>query len=261
MEGKYKIIDSHAHYDDEAFNEDREAVFDEIRKNGVIGVLNCAASYDSLKSTDKLTREHDFIFGALGIHPENANDMKENTLEEIKEYISKNDKIVAIGEIGLDYYWEKNPQKEIQKEVFRRQMNLARELDLPVIIHDREAHQDTLEIMKEFPEVTGVVHCFSGSVEFAKECIRLGYYIGFTGVVTFKNAKKVVSVVKEIPIDKILVETDCPYMAPEPNRGKRNKSDYIEYIITRIAEIKEIDPYEANLKFNENFYRLIKKEK
>lgn len=261
MEGKYKIIDSHAHYDDEAFNEDREAVFDEIRKNGVIGVLNCAASYDSLKSTDKLTREYDFIFGALGIHPENANDMKENTLEEIKEYISKNDKIVAIGEIGLDYYWEENPPKEIQKEVFRRQMNLARELDLPVIIHDREAHQDTLEIMKEFPEVTGVVHCFSGSVEFAKECIRLGYYIGFTGVVTFKNAKKVVSVVKEIPIDKILVETDCPYMAPEPNRGKRNKSDYIEYIITRIAEIKEIDPYEANLKFNENFYRLIKKEK
>ncbi|WP_459479807.1 TatD family hydrolase [Clostridium saccharoperbutylacetonicum] len=261
MEGKYKIIDSHAHYDDEAFNKDREAVFDEIRKNGVIGVLNCAASYDSLKSTDKLTREHDFIFGALGIHPENANDMKENTLEEIKEYISKNDKIVAIGEIGLDYYWEENPPKEIQKEVFRRQMNLARELDLPVIIHDREAHQDTLEIMKEFPEVTGVVHCFSGSVEFAKECIRLGYYIGFTGVVTFKNAKKVVSVVKEIPIDKILVETDCPYMAPEPNRGKRNKSDYIEYIITRIAEIKEIDPYEANLKFNENFYRLIKKEK
>lgn len=261
MEGKYKIIDSHAHYDDEAFNEDREAVFDEIRKNGVIGVLNCAASYDSLKSTDKLTREYDFIFGALGIHPENANDMKENTLEEIKEYISKNDKIVAIGEIGLDYYWEENPPKEIQKEVFRRQMNLAREFHLPVIIHDREAHQDTLEIMKEFPEVTGVVHCFSGSVEFAKECIRLGYYIGFTGVVTFKNAKKVVSVVKEIPIDKILVETDCPYMAPEPNRGKRNKSDYIEYIITRIAEIKEIDPYEANLKFNENFYRLIKKEK
>ncbi|AGF53902.1 TatD family hydrolase [Clostridium saccharoperbutylacetonicum] len=261
MEGKYKIIDSHAHYDDEAFNEDREVVFDEIRKNGVIGVLNCAASYDSLKSTDKLTREYDFIFGALGIHPENANDMKENTLEEIKEYISKNDKIVAIGEIGLDYYWEENPSKEIQKEVFRRQMNLARELDLPVIIHDREAHQDTLEIMKEFPEVTGVVHCFSGSVEFAKECIKLGYYIGFTGVVTFKNAKKVVSVVKEIPIDKILVETDCPYMAPEPNRGKRNKSDYIEYIITRIAEIKEIDPYEANLKFNENFYRLIKKEK
>ena len=177
------------------------------------------------------------------------------------QHFQKNDKIVAIGEIGLDYYWDQNPPKEIQKEVFRKQMNLAKELDLPVIIHDREAHQDTLEIIKEFPEVRGVIHCFSGSVEFAKECIKLGYYIGFTGVVTFKNAKKIVEVAKELPLDKMLVETDCPYMAPEPNRGKRNKSDYIEYIIKKIAQIKEIDPYEANLSFNENFYRLIKKEK
>lgn len=140
-------------------------------------------------------------------------------------------------------------------------MNLAKELNYPVVIHDRDAHQDTLEIIKEFPEVTGVVHCFSGSVEFARECVKLGYYIGITGVVTFKNAKKVVEVVREIPLEKILVETDCPYMAPEPNRGKRNKSDYIEYIITKIAEIKNIDPYEANLRFNENFFRLIRKEK
>ena len=170
-------------------------------------------------------------------------------------------KIVAIGEIGLDYYWEENPPKDIQKEVFRKQMKLAKELNLPVVIHDRDAHQDTLEIIKEFPEVTGVVHCFSGSVEFAKQCIALGYYIGFTGVVTFKNAKKVVNVAKEIPLDRMLVETDCPYMAPEPNRGKRNKSDYIKYIIKKIAEIKEIDQYKANLAFNDNFYRLIKKEK
>ena len=140
-------------------------------------------------------------------------------------------------------------------------MNLAKELDMPVVIHDRDAHMDTLEIMKEFPEVTGVVHCFSGSKEFAIECVKLGYYIGFTGVVTFKNAKKIVEVAKEIPLDRILVETDCPYMAPEPNRGKRNKSDYIEYIIKKIADIREIDPYEANMKFNENFYHLIKKEK
>ncbi|MDO5518668.1 MAG: TatD family hydrolase [Clostridium sp.] len=261
MDKKFKIIDSHAHYDDESFNEDRKEVLSQIRENGVIQVLNCAASYDSLKSVDNLTKEYDFILGALGIHPENADEMKEDTLEEIKEYIKNNDKIVAIGEIGLDYYWEENPSKEVQKEVFRKQMNLARELDLPVVIHDRDAHQDTLEIIKEFPEVTGVVHCFSGSVEFAKECIRLGYYIGFTGVVTFKNAKKVVQVAKEIPLDRMLVETDCPYMAPEPNRGKRNKSDYIEYIINKIADIRQIDPYEANLKFNENFYNLIKKEK
>ena len=261
MDKKFKIIDSHAHYDDDAFNDDRENVLNEIRENGVIAVLNCAASYDSLKTTNDLTKHYDFIVGALGIHPENANEMKEDTIDEIKNYIKKNDKIVAIGEIGLDYYWEGNPPKEIQKEVFRKQMNLAKELNLPVVIHDREAHQDTLEIIKEFPEVNGVVHCFSGSVEFAKECIKLGYYIGFTGVVTFKNAKKIVQVAKEIPLDRILVETDCPYMSPEPNRGKRNKSDYIEYIIRKIAEIKEIDQYEANLSFNQNFYRLIKKEK
>ncbi|NOW06928.1 TatD DNase family protein [Clostridium beijerinckii] len=261
MNQKFKIIDSHAHYDDEAFNEDREYLLNEINENGVIGILNCASSYDSLKTTDQLTKDHDFIFGALGIHPENANEMKIDTLDEIKAYIKNNDKIVAIGEIGLDYYWDENPPKDIQKDVFRRHMNLAKELNYPVVIHDRDAHQDTLEIIKEFPEVTGVVHCFSGSVEFAKECIKLGYYIGITGVVTFKNAKKVVEVVREIPLEKILVETDCPYMAPEPNRGKRNKSDYIEYIITKIAEIKNIDPYEANLRFNENFFRLIRKEK
>lgn len=261
MDKKFKIIDSHAHYDDESFDADREEVLKQITDNGVIGILNCAASYDSLKTTDELTKKHDYIYGALGIHPENANEMKEDTLEEIKKYISENSKIVAIGEIGLDYYWEENPPREVQMEIFRKQMNLARELDLPVVIHDRDAHQDTLEIIKEFPEVTGVVHCFSGSVEFAKECIKLGYYIGFTGVVTFKNAKKVVEVAKEIPLDRMLVETDCPYMAPEPNRGKRNKSDYIEYIIKKIAEIREIDPYEANLQFNKNFYRLIKLEK
>lgn len=261
MKEKFKIIDSHAHYDSEEFNEDRESVFNQIRENGVIGVLNCAASYDSLKTTDKLTRDYDFIFGALGIHPENADEMKYHTIDEIKNYIKNNDKIVAIGEIGLDYYWDENPPKDIQKDVFRKQMNLAKELNLPVIIHDRDAHKDTLEILKEFPEVIGVVHCFSGSVEFAKECIKLGYYIGFTGVVTFKNAKKILEVAKEIPLDKILVETDCPYMAPVPNRGKRNKSDYIEYIITKIADIRGIDPYQANLNFNENFFRLIKKAK
>ena len=261
MNNKFKIIDSHAHYDDESFDEDREEVLNQITKNGVIGILNCASSYNSLKATDELSKKYDYIYGALGIHPENAFEMKEDTLEEIKRYISKNPKIVAIGEIGLDYYWNENPPKEVQKDIFRKQMNLAKELDLPVVIHDREAHQDTLEIIKEFPEVNGVVHCFSGSVEFAKECLKLGYYIGFTGVVTFKNAKKVVEVAKEMPLDRILVETDCPYMSPEPNRGKRNKSDYIEYIINKIAEIKEIDPYEANMQFNNNFLRLIKMEK
>ncbi|APF22749.1 TatD family hydrolase [Clostridium butyricum] len=261
MSNKFKIIDSHSHYDDESFNDDREEVLNQITSNGVIGILNCASSYESLKATDELTKKYDYIYGALGIHPENANEMNDNVLKEIKSYIKENSKIIAIGEIGLDYYWDENPSKEIQKEVFRKQLNLAKELGLPVVIHDRDAHQDTLEAMKEFPEVTGVVHCFSGSVEFARECVKLGYYIGFTGVVTFKNAKKVVEVVRDIPLDRILVETDCPYMAPEPNRGKRNKSDYIEHIINKIAQIKEIDPYEANMKFNENFLRLMKLEK
>ena len=261
MNNKFKIIDSHAHYDDESFDEDREEVFKQITENGVIGILNCASSYNSLKATDELSRKYDYIYGALGIHPENAYEMKEDTLEEIRKYINENPKIVAIGEIGLDYYWDENPPKDVQKDVFRKHMNLAKELGLPVVIHDREAHQDTLEIIKEFPEVKGVVHCFSGSVEFAKECLKLGYYIGFTGVVTFKNAKKVLEVAKEIPLDRILVETDCPFMSPEPNRGNRNKSDYIEHIINKIAEIKEIDPYEANMQFNNNFFRLINMEK
>ena len=173
-------------------------------------------------------------------------------LEEFEEIIKKNKKIKAIGEIGLDYYWDENPDKEIQKDVFRKHMKLADKLNFPVIIHDREAHEDTLNIIKEFPNVRGVVHCFSGSVEFAKECLELGYYIGITGVVTFKNAKKVKQVVEEVAVERLLVETDCPYMAPEPNRGKRNKSTYIKYIIEKISEIKEIDPKIFNLKVNEN---------
>ncbi len=147
-------------------------------------------------------------------------------------------KIVAIGEIGLDYYWEENPSREVQKRVFREQMAIAKEFNLPVIIHDRDAHGDTLEILKEFPDVVGVVHCFSGSVEFSKECLKLGYYIGVTGVVTFKNSKVIKEVVKELPLDRLLVETDCPYMAPTPNRGKRNQSNYIKFIIEEIANIK-----------------------
>lgn len=256
MSNKFKIIDSHAHYDDESFNEDREEVLKQITENGVIGIMNCACSYESLETTDKLTKEHDYIYGALGIHPENAYEMKEDTLDEIKEYIKKNDKIVAIGEIGLDYYWEENPPKEIQKEVFARQMKLADELNLPVIIHDRDAHQDTLDIMKQFANVRGVVHCFSGSVEFARECLKLGYYIGFTGVVTFKKSKKAVEVAKDIPIDRMLVETDAPYMSPEPNRGKRNQSNYIRFVISKIAEVREISEKELSEKLIDNTRRL-----
>ena len=257
----YKIFDTHAHYDDSQFDEDRKAVIEQIQENGVIGVLNCASSYESIKKTNDLTREYSMFLGALGIHPENADEFSEDVKEEIKEYIKDNNKIVAIGEIGLDYYWDENPSKEIQKQTFIEQMKLAEELDLPVVIHDREAHADTLEIIKMFPNVRGVVHCFSGSPEFAIECIKQGYYIGITGVVTFKNAKKVREVVKAVPVEKLLVETDCPYMAPEPNRGKRNKSDYISHIIEQIANIKEINAKDLNMRLNENFNNLIRKGK
>ena len=253
MEFKYEIFDTHSHYDDEAFDEDREAVFEQIKDAGVIGILNCACSKKSLKTTNELTLKHDFIYGALGIHPSDANDYDESVKNEIINLYNSNKKIIAIGEIGLDYYWDENPDKEIQKKVFREQMKLAEELGLPVVIHDRDAHKDTLEIMKDFPNVRGTVHCFSGSVEFAKECVKLGYYIGITGVVTFKNAT--------IPMERILLETDCPYMAPSPNRGKRNKSDYIAYIIEKIAEIKEISSKEVNLAVNYNFHSLIHNKK
>ena len=202
-----------------------------------------------------------FIYGALGIHPSDAYDYNEEVKDEIIEKVKANNKILAIGEIGLDYYWDENPDRETQKKVFREQMELAKELNLPVVIHDRDAHKDTLDIMKEYPSVKGIVHCFSGSVEFAKECVKLGYYIGITGVVTFKNAKKIIEVVDAIPLDRLLVETDCPYMAPIPNRGKRNKSDYIEYIIEQVAEIKKIDPISTNMELNDNFKRLISEGK
>ena len=260
MENKYIIFDTHAHYDDNSFDEDRQEVLSQIKENGVVGILNCASSYESIDKTYKLTMENNFIYGALGIHPENANEFNDDVEREIRELVGKNEKIIAKGEIGLDYYWEENPPKEVQKDVFRKQMKLAETLNLPVVIHDRDAHQDTLEIMKEFPKVNGIVHCFSGSTEFALECIKLGYYIGIGGVVTFKNAKKIVEVVKAIPLDKILVETDAPYMAPTPNRGKRNKSDYIAYIIEQIANIKDLEPKEVNITVNDNFKRLIGKD-
>lgn len=242
---KYKIFDTHAHYDSENFNEDRENLVKELKNNGVIGILNCGSDLYGLRKSVELSREFDIFYAAVGIHPENADEFNDEVVKEIKEYV-KEEKVKAIGEIGLDYYWEENPPKEVQKEVFRAQMKLADELNLPVIIHDRDAHGDTLEIMKEFPNVVGVVHCFSGSVEFAKECIKLGYYIGFTGVLTFKNAKKLVEVCKEIPEDRMLVETDCPFMTPVPFRGKRNQSDYIEFIIDKMSEIRGISGEEMN---------------
>ena len=232
------IFDSHAHYDDEAFNEDREEVIMGLNDKGVIGVLNCGASLEGARMSVELSNKYNFIYSAVGIHPEYADIVNDEVICELRE-LSYHERVRAIGEIGLDYHTEENPDREIQKAAFKLQMELAKELKLPVVIHDRDAHNDTLDILKEFPQVIGVIHCFSGSVEFARECLKLGYYIGFTGVITFKNAKKTVEVAREVPMNRILVETDCPYMAPVPLRGKRNESDYIKYIIEKISEVKE----------------------
>lgn len=251
------IFDSHAHYDDDSFHKDRENLIEEIKNNNVIGVLNCGASLEGAIKSVELSEKYDFFYAAVGIHPEHADEVNDSTIDKIKE-LAKSQKVKAIGEIGLDYYWDENPSKEVQKEAFIRQMELARELNLPVVIHDRDAHKDTLDIMKMFPEVIGVVHCFSGSVEFARECLSLGYYIGFTGVITFKNAKKILDVAKVVPDDKILVETDCPYMAPTPFRGERNRSDYIKYIIQKLAEIRDISEEEIGKQLILNVRKLLK---
>lgn len=232
-----KIFDAHAHYDDEQFDSDRDTIIKELEENGVIGVLNCGATFDGALASVEYAGKFDIFYAAVGIHPEHADTVDEAMMVKLRD-LSGRKKVLAIGEIGLDYYWEENPARDIQLNAFRLQMGLARELNLPVIIHDRDAHGDTLMVMKEFPEVTGEVHCFSGSAEFAKECLKLGYYIGITGVVTFKNARKIIKVVEETPLDRLILETDCPYMAPVPYRGKRNRSEYIKEIIEKTAEIK-----------------------
>ena len=251
------IFDSHAHYDDDAFNEDRDIVLKELKENNIIGVLNCGASLEGARASVKLSKENDFFYAAVGIHPEYADKLDGETLEEFKQ-LAKYKKVRAIGEIGLDYFHEENPSSEIQKKAFIAQMELAKELNLPVVIHDRDAHEDTLTVLKQFPEVIGVVHCFSGSVEFARECLKIGYYIGVTGVITFKNAKKIIEVVKEIPVDRILVETDCPYMAPVPYRGKRNRSEYISNIIETISNIRGISVEEVENYTIKNVRELLK---
>ena len=239
------IFDSHAHYDDARFDEDRHALLTTIHENGVKTIMTIGADMDTSHNALKLSGAYDFIYCAVGIHPQGAPDTPENYLDELKE-MAKNQKVKAIGEIGLDYYWD-TTHKEKQKRIFREQLTLAKELDLPVVIHSRDATEDTMEIIREY-RPRGVVHCYSGSLPVAQELISLGMYLGFTGVITFKNAKKAVEVVAGIPLDRLLVETDCPYMAPEPNRGRRCDSGMLEHIITKIAEIKGVTPQEiANI--------------
>ncbi len=233
------IFDSHAHYTDKAFNDDRENMLGSLRESGICGVINCGADIESSVFSVDLANKYDYIYAACGIHPEEADKIPENYIEILKN-LARNEKCVAIGEIGLDYYWRQD-NKEKQKELFENQILLSKELDLPIIVHDREAHGDTLEILKKH-KPKGVLHCFSGSPETAEEILKLGMYIGLGGALTFKNARKAVEVAEILPSDRLLLETDCPYMAPVPFRGKRNYSGYIPYIAEKVAEIKGIDP-------------------
>lgn len=232
------IFDSHAHYTDKAFNDDRENMLGSLRESGICGVINCGADIESSVFSVELANKYDYIYAACGIHPGEADKIPENYIEILKN-LARNEKCVAIGEIGLDYYWRQD-NKEKQKELFENQILLSKELDLPIIVHDREAHGDTLEILKKH-KPRGVLHCFSGSPETAEEILKLGMYIGLGGALTFKNARKAVEVAQMLPLDRLLLETDCPYMAPVPFRGKRNFSGYIPYIAEKVAEIKGID--------------------
>lgn len=238
------IFDTHAHYDDEAFDSDREQLLERMRNRGVEYIVNVAASMTSCKSTIGLTRRFPYVYGALGVHPDGVSELTEEDYKWLEKNIYK-PKIVAVGEIGLDYHW--NDNKEQQMNAFERQMDIARQAELPIIIHSRDAAQDTYEVMKanKADEIGGVVHCFSYTKEMAKQFMEMGFYLGIGGVITFSNAKKLREVVEYMPMDKMVIETDCPYLAPVPNRGKRNNSFNLPYVVSKIAEIKGISSDEV----------------
>ena len=252
------LFDTHAHLDDRAFDGDRAELLAALPEQGLELVMNPGCSLASSRNVDKLTREYGYIYGAVGSHPDVADEVNEAVLEEYRMLCKQNPKILAIGEIGLDYHYEDIP-RDIQKKAFRMQMELARELDLPVIVHERDAHEDGLAIVDEFPEVKGVFHCYSGSLELAKELVKRGWYIGFTGVLTFKNARKAVEVAANIPLDRIVLETDCPYMSPEPFRGKRNDPGKLCRMAEKLAQIRGLtveEIHRATLENGKRLYRM-----
>jgi len=239
------IFDTHAHYDDEAFDEDRDELLEKLPEAGIGRVVNIAASPASIEECLSLAHRYEHVYCALGIHPEHCAEMTEELLEEIRGKLS-DEKVLAVGEIGLDYYWPE-PNPEIQRYWFARQLQLAAEEDKPVVVHSREAAADTMRIMKEnhAEKVGGVVHCYSYSAELAREYVKMGFYIGVGGVVTFKNARKLVEVTRQIPLERLVLETDCPYLAPVPYRGKRNSSLYLPYVVAAIAQIKGVTEEEV----------------
>lgn len=237
----HQLFDSHAHLDDRRFRDDQEAVIAHAYENGVKRIINVGADIKSCYSTLELAEKYDFIFGSCGIHPHDAKTYKPSIEKQLLE-IAKDPNIVAIGEIGLDYHYDNSP-RDIQRKVFARQINIAGEIGLPVIIHDREAHKDCLDILNSElkPDQSGVFHSYSGSAEMVKTIIKMGFYVSFTGVVTFKNARKTVEAAAAVPIDRLLIETDCPYLSPEPKRGRRNIPDYVDFTARKLAEIHNMD--------------------
>ena len=255
------IFDTHAHYDDDAFNEDREQLLAALPGQGIARVVDVGASLASCRKVLELMEQYDYIYGAIGVHPSETAELTEESYSWLKEQCQK-EKCLAVGEIGLDYYWDKEPEIQAkQRYWFVRQLALAQQADLPVIIHSRDAAEDTMQIMEKAYEdgIKGVIHCYSYSPEMAQEYVKMGYFIGVGGVVTFKNAKKLVKTVEIIPLSSIVLETDCPYMAPEPHRGTRNDSRNIPYVIAKIAEIKGVSVEEVEQTTRENAFALFTK--
>lgn len=251
-----ELFDTHAHYDDEAFDEDREELLAQLPKQGIVRVVNIGASLASCRKTLDLMEKYPYVYGAIGVHPSETAELTEESFAWLTEQCG-HEKCVAVGEIGLDYYWDE-PEREVQKKWFARQLQLARELPLPVVIHSRDAAKDTVDIMQaeRAGEIGGVVHCYSYTKELAGTFLDMGFYFGIGGVLTFKNARKLKEAVEYIPLDKIVLETDCPYLAPEPNRGKRNSSLNLPYVAAAIAKLKGITEEEVRKAVWENAMRL-----
>ena len=249
------LFDTHAHMDDRAFDADREELLAALPGAGLALVMNPGCSLASSYNAVKLANAYDYLYAAVGSHPDVADEVNEDVLEQYRTLVRENPKVKAIGEIGLDYHYEDIP-REIQLKAFRMQMELARELNLPAIVHEREAHDDGMKVVHEFPEVTGVFHCYSGSAEMARQLVELGWYIGFTGVLTFKNARKALEVAASIPLDRIVLETDCPYMSPEPFRGKRNDPGKLYRMAEKLAELRGLTVEEIHRITTENGKRL-----
>ena len=245
------LFDTHAHYDDDWFDEDRDALLAAMPEKGIGLIVNPGITPETSRFAISLAEKYPYIYAAVGIHPENCHDFIPEQIDELREQ-AKHPKVVAIGEIGLDYYWPENPSRELQQQVFRAQLTLAQELQLPVIVHDREAHADTLAIVKEFPSVKGVFHCYSGSVEDARTLVKMGWMLSFNGAATFKNARKAPDVIADVPMEHLMIETDAPYLAPAPFRGKRNDSGYVHLVAEKIAEIKVISAEEVTRITTEN---------